>query len=176
MMRLTRRELWLVTALAAFAGVWVLFIFSIKPAIDRIETLNRVIPEKQGELEQLRIKAGEYVDLHDKFNDLHSKITSQDQAFEMLPFMEGLVRESNLENNVVTMKQTISKLETKYHETVVEIKMENLTLRQLVEFLWKIRSTESVATTKSLYIKKNLTEKNLLDSVVEVCNFKPAKN
>ena len=74
------------------------------------------------------------------------------------------------------MNQVVSQLDTNYHETIVEIKMENLMIRQLVDFLWKIQSSKALVGTQSLYIKKNLTNTNLLDSTIEIRNLKPIQN
>jgi hypothetical protein len=57
-------------------------------------------------------------------------------------------------------------------ETIVEIKLENLTLKQLVDLLRKVESSRVLARTKSLYIKKNLTNTEMLDSVIEIHNPK----
>ena len=53
-------------------------------------------------------------------------------------------------------------------ETIVEVKLENLTLKQLVDFLWKVESSNILAGIKSLYIKKNLTNTEMFDSVIEI--------
>ena len=171
-MRLTHREYWLAAGLVAFAAAWAFYVVGVSPALERIETLNRVIPEKQSELERLRIKTGEYIALHDVIEDLRTKIALQEKTFELLPYAESLIQECGLTNNVVTMKQQASQLETNYHETVVEIEMANLTLRQLFDFLQKIQSSKVLARTKTLHIKKNLTNADLLDSVVEIRNLK----
>ena len=171
-MRLTHRELRLVIGSVVFIAAWALFVFGVKPALERIETLNRAIPEKKSELEQLNIKAGEYTVLYEGLKELRTKIDLQEKTFELLPFVESLVQECGLTKNVVTMKQVVSQLETNnYHETIVEIKMENLMLRQLVDFLWKIQSSKALVGTQSLYIKKNLTNTNLLDSTIEIRNL-----
>ncbi|MFC1793341.1 hypothetical protein ACFL3Q_07120 [Planctomycetota bacterium] len=171
-MRLTNREYWLAAGLVAFVAAWAFYMVSIGPALERIETLNRVIPEKQSELERLRIKTGEYIALQDVIEDLHTKIALQEKTFELLPYAESLIQECGLTKNVVTMKQQASQLETNYHETVVEIEMENLTLSQLFDFLQKIQSSKVLARTKTLHIKRNLTNADLLDSVVEIRNLK----
>jgi hypothetical protein len=170
-MRLTHRELRLVIGSVVFIAAWALFVFGIKPALERIETLNRAIPEKKSELEQLNIKAGEYIVLYERLKELRTKIDLQEKTFELLPFVESLVQECGLTKNVVTMNQVVSQLDTNYHETIVEIKMENLTIRQLVDFLWKIQSSKALVGTQSLYIKKNLTNTNLLDSTIEIRNL-----
>lgn len=171
-MRLTRREYWLAAGLVAFIAAWAFYAIGVGPALERIETLNRVIPEMQNDLEKLRTKAGEYTTLNDSIEDLRTKIASQEETFELLPYAESLVQECGLTKNLVTMKQQTSQLETNCHETVVEVQMENLTLRQIFDFLQKIQSSKVLARTKTLYIKKNLKNADLLDSVIEIRNLK----
>ena len=175
-MRLTQREYWLAAGLVALVAAWAFYTVGVGPSLERIETLNRVIPEKQSELEKFRIKTGEYIALHDSIEDLRIKIALQEETFELLPYAESLVQECGLTKNLVTMKQQASQLETNYHETVVEIEMENLTLRQLFDFLRKIQSSKILAKTKTLHIKRNPTNANLLDSVIEIRNLKLTQN
>lgn len=176
MIRLTRREKLLAFAVMAFTAAWGLYAFAVKPAIDRIDTLSRVIPEKQNELEMFRTEAGEYVALRDSLKTLHTKIALQEKSFELLPFLESLIQKCDIATKVATMKQQVSQLEPNHCETIVEIEMQNLTLNQLVNFLWQVESSNVLARTKSLYIKKNSTNKDLLDSLIEVHNLKLVRN
>ena len=176
MMRLTRREKLLAFALVIFAAAWGLFAFAVRPAIERIETLSRVIPERQNELEAFRTNASKYVALHDGLETLHTKIASQEKTFELLPFLESLIRECGLAKKVATMKQQTSQLEPNHCETIVEIELQNLTLSQLVNFLWQAESSNVLARTKSLYIKRNPANTDLLDSLIEVHNLKLVRN
>ena len=176
MIRLTRREKLLAVVLAVIATAWGLFAFAARPAIDRVETLSRVTPEKQSELEALRVQASEYIALHDGLEALHTKIASQEKTFELLAFLESLIQENGLAKKVTTMKQQVSQIETKYSETTVEIELQRLTLRQLINFLWQVESSNVLARTKSLYIKKNLENTDLLNSLIEVHNLKLVRN
>jgi len=174
MIRLTQREKLLAAALATIIAAWSLFTIAVKPVIARIETLRRVIPEKQNELEKLRARSKEYIFLRDSLAELRAKVDSQQKTFELLPFLESLIGECGLElpflesligecgleKNAALGKQQGLPLDSNYYETIVEIKLENLTLRQLVDFLRKV------------YIKRNPTNKDLLDSVVEIHNAK----
>lgn len=173
-MRLTYRKHWWLAGVVVLTATWALFALGVTPALERIETLKRVIPEKQSELERLRIDARDYVTLRENLEGLRTKITSQEETFELLPFIESLVQQCGLTQNVITMKQLASQPETDYQEIVVEMEMENLTLRQLCDFLWKVRSSDILASTKRLHITKNLANPDLLDSQVEIRNLKPA--
>jgi hypothetical protein len=175
MIRLTRREKLLAGGLIFFTGAWLLFTAGVKPALDRIETLKRVIAEKQQELEKIRADSKEYIFLRDSLNNLRKKIASQDEVFELLPFLESLLEKCGLTENISTMKQQESPIDTNYAETVVEIRLENLSLNQLVDLLYRIESSQVLAGIKSLYIKKNAIDENLLDSVIEINNAKPTQ-
>jgi len=172
-MRLTRREKSLAIASAIFLGVWILFMFLVRPALARIETLTRIVPEKQSELTRLRAKSTEYTCLRKGLQGLRAKAAAQDQTFELLPLLESLMRESGLAKNLVAMNRNILPLDQDYQEAIVEIKLESLTLRQLVDFLAKIEGSSQVfAKTKSLYIRRNPSNTDLLDPVIELHSLK----
>ena len=173
MIRLTQREKTLAVVSAIFIALCLLLIFVVKPAVERINTLTRVIPEKQAQLKSFRAKTKEYIALSNTIETSHTKILSQEKTFELLPFLESLIKQSNLTPNVATMEPRDLKLE-KYHETIVEIELQNLPLSQLINFLWQIESSKALARTKSLYIKKSLQNPDTLDSTIEVHNLKLA--
>jgi type II secretory pathway component PulM len=173
MIRLTPREKTLAVASAIFIAVCALLVFIVKPAVERIDTLARVIPEKQAQLKSFRAKVKEYTVLSNAIETSRTKILSQEKTFELLPFLESLIKQSNLTPNVATMDQRELKLE-QYNETIVEIELQNLPLSQLINFLWQIDSSKALARTKSLYIKKSLQNPNTLDSTIEIHNLKLA--
>ena len=172
MIRLTRREKILAGGLVVFAAAWSVFAVGVRPALARVETLNRVIFQKQQELEKVRAKTKEYIFLRDSLDNLRTKIASQQRTFELLPFLESLIEECGLSKKVSSMNQHVLEIDSDYSETIVEIRLENLSLGNLVDFLCRVESSHALARTKSLYIRKDATNKDLLDSVIEIRNAK----
>ncbi len=172
MIRLTRREKHFGAALAVIILGFSLFGLVIEPTKDRIATLKRVIPEKQTELNKLSAAAKEYMFLSDSRRDLRSKVASQPETFELLPFLESLAQRCGLEKNVSKMQQRVVPLGTDYSQTVVEIELPGLSLARLVDFLQKVESSDIMARTGSLYINKGRTKKDLLNAVIEIHNPK----
>lgn len=175
MIRLTHRERWLAVGLLFFIAAWALFAFSIRPATERIKTLNRIIPEKQRELDELRAKNAQYLALRAKLDDIKRKVASEKGGFELLTFLESITKKSDFAGKVATMKQETHQLDSNYHEISVETKLENLTLEQLIEFLLKIKSSEHFLWIKSFYTRKNATNPNLLDTVIQISTLKPSR-
>ena len=176
MIRLTRREKLLAEGLIIFAAVWSLFALAVSPALDRIKTLNRVISEKQQELEQVRELSKKYICLNNTLDNLNAKVDSQQGTFELLSFLESLIDECGLSNNLETMKRQVLPIDSNFSRIIVEVRLERLSIGRLVDFLSKIESSRAQVKTKSLYIKRNMGDKNLLDSVIEIHNAKLSQN
>jgi type II secretory pathway component PulM len=173
MIRLTKRERRLAIASATLVSAWILYAFAVKPAIVRVETLKRVLPEKQRELKQLRAKSGEYIKLRKTLADAHLRMASQDPGFELLPFLESLVGQHALAENLVSMKPHTLQVDNDYSETIVEMRLQNVPLSLLIEFLSKVESSDVLARTKTLHIQRHVTDDGLLDSTIEIHNAKP---
>jgi len=166
--RLMRREKLLIVVSAVLIAAWVLSTFTVKPIIARMETLKRTIPEKQSELVRLRARITEYVLLRDSLANLQAKVASQDEGFELLPFLESLIGQSGLAEKVSKMKPYVVPLGSNYREIIVEMELDNVTLSQLVDFLCKVESSKALVKAKSLHIKKNPTNPDHLDSTFEI--------
>ncbi len=176
MIRLTRREKLSAAGLLIFTAAWSLFAVAVNPALDRINTLNRVISEKQQELEEVRAISKEYIYLNKSLGNMHPKVDSRQETFELLPFLESLIDECGLSKNFKTMKRQVLQIDLNYSEIVVEVKLESLSIGRLVDFLSKIESSKALVKTKSLYIKRNMANKNLLDSVIEILDAELSQN
>ncbi len=172
MMRLTQRETLLAVGVGVLAVIWATYSLGISPALERIETLNREIPQEESELEQIRVKTAEYVVLRDGMEKMRTRIASQDETFELSSFVESLVNECGLSQNLGAMKPQTAPLGLDYSETVVGIEMKSVTLRQLLDFLVKLESSDVLINTKRLSIRKDPTDANLLDSELDISNLK----
>jgi len=174
-MPLTRRERWLIVGLISIITCWMLYALGISPAIEHAKTLNRVIPEKQRMLNEFRSKSTQYLALQTALGNLKSEAAFGEKEFKLLAFLESVTKECGLAGKVVTMKQQVLQLDSDYDEIIGEVKLENLMLEQLVDFLRRTTSSNHLLQTKSLYIRKSGTNPNLLDSVIQVSTLKSNK-
>jgi hypothetical protein len=167
-LRLTPREKLLIVASAVVAAVWILFAFTMRPVIARMETLKRTIPQKQSELAKLRARSAECGLLRDGLANLQAKIASQDKEFELLPLLELLIGQCGLVEKISKMKPYVLPLGSNYRQTIVEINLDNVTLSQLVNLLYKVESSNALVKAQSLHIKKNPTNPDQLDSTFHI--------
>jgi hypothetical protein len=172
MKRLTYTERWLVIASLAVVVAWSLFIISVKPALERIKTLERVIPEKRQMLNMLSETSDRYLALKGRLENQKRKAFLQPKDFELIAYLESVNADSAMEKNVHSMKQSVRQLNSNYSETIVEIEFQDMTLEQLVDFMIKTKSSDHLLLIKSLFVKTKPTASNLLDAVIEISSLK----
>jgi type II secretory pathway component PulM len=154
--------------LAAVIAAVAFTAFCVAPAVERINTLNRVLPEKQKILQDLKAKSGEYLTLQAGLDNLEKQSAPDGKEFELPAFLESMTNELGMAQKVAQMKRQILQLDPKCAEVIVEVKLENVMLKQLVEFLLKTKSTSRFLQVKNLYIEKSRNDPALLDAVIQI--------
>jgi len=173
-MALNPREKRVVIGGSAALALLIAFQAVLRPALDRIETLKRVVPVKQAELTRLRSGVAEYAALRGEVKRLRGRIAGQRKDFGVLTFLEGVQKACGLADRVAYMKPaTVASSDSAYVETRVEIKIENVSLRKLTLFLARIDSNEALVGVRSLHIRTAAKE-SALDAVVRVTSLTPA--
>jgi type II secretory pathway component PulM len=168
MIPVTRRERLLALGLAAVIAVWALYALALKPARERIRTLQRVIPEKQAQLRDLHAQSVEYLALQKAAQELQAKLAAQDVNFQLSRFLETMAQQHRLTSHVVTMQEDTMQSGPGYSETVVTMELHEISLKQLVDFLVAVESSPAVIQVGSLHIRKDPTNEALLDITIGI--------
>jgi len=172
-MYLTKRERWLGLGLIVFICLWAVYVLGISPAEQRIDTLTRVIPEKEKVLVKLVKKSNQYRLLRAGLDQYKAKADHRDKNFELLGYIETVVKELNISQNVTSMKQDVTPLNGDFSQVISEIKLESVTLQQLVELLLKVKNSPYGLKTNSLYARKNTSNPEYLDVLIQISTLKP---
>ncbi len=171
-MRISSREKQLSIGLAVFVGTVTFYMVLVKPSVARLETLERVVPEKLVALQELQSQCRQYVTLQERIGKLQEQIASGPGDFMLLSFLDGLAEELELKDNVV-MKGETRKLDATYTEATVTLELQHVTLKELMEFLSRLRSENSLVTISNLNISRGDTGgTDLLNSTVHVSHLR----
>jgi type II secretory pathway component PulM len=172
MFQITPRERLLSIGLTVAVGAWALYALAVKPASDRIRTLQRIIPEKQAELRDLQAKSAQYTALQNQSVQLRTKMGSQQSDFQVLPFLESVIERHELAKHVVTMERDTVQPQPDFSEVVVTIELHDVSLKQLIDFLSDIETPEAIVRIRSLHIRKDPSNEALLDSTAAISSPK----
>ncbi|OHB65044.1 MAG: hypothetical protein A2Y76_09370 [Planctomycetes bacterium RBG_13_60_9] len=168
MIQITKRERLLSIGLIAVILTWVIYAQAVRPTRNRIHTLQRIIPEKQVELRQLQAKSAEYTAIRTEFAQLRAKMASQEPDFQLVPFLEAMIEQHKLAGHVVAMEPGTVQPQPDYSEAVVTIEFQDISLKQLIDFLTAVDTSTAVIQVGSLHIRKDTASESLLDSTVRI--------
>jgi len=172
-MNLTKREKQIISAGAVLLTLLVAFRIFVRPAIGRIRTLRRVISEKRQALSELLAKSQEYNTVSSELEKIRSEMERRPEERKILSFIEGIQKECGLMQKVVYVKPSANTVNDVYEETTIEIKFQNITWDELIQFLFKIESSELTLGIKTLNIKRGVQDSNLLDTIVQLVSLSP---
>lgn len=156
-------------------GLIIIFQVFAKPAISKIRTLKRVVSDKRQVLGELRAQSEQYKAISIKYEKIRQEIKSQPEERKILSFIERVQQDSGLMQKVVYMKPTTTAVNDVYEEVTIEIKLQGITLDQLIQFILKIESSELTIGFKTFDIKRGIRDSNLLDTTIQLVSLSSIK-
>ena len=171
-MRLTRKEQLLSISVAGLIAFWIMYSFVVNPALARLQTLRRTVPEKIATLQEINDKSNQYLNLQHRFKILQQQIASQPKDFVPVRFLENLIDQCRLSDHVLSLETQTLQLDDNYSESIVTIELNDVTLKKLVQFLSNLRSASPLLQIKTLDIRKNPADSHLLNSTIYMSHLK----
>ena len=97
----------------------------------------------------------------------------QKKSFAIFSHLEKLAGDTGIRSKILYMKPTVSTPSDAYEEESVEIKMEGVTLEQIIRYLYQVENSPQFLKIKRLYIRPRLDNRQLLTATFRVSTFTP---
>lgn len=159
----------------AFGTVFVLLflymqfgIFPLLDGRDRLRQNNAVREKAVVEMKKLQVR---YRELHGKANSLLSQLESRTANFSLFSFLEQMAAGSEVKKNIAYMKPSQTADDGPFIEVLVEMKLQAITLKQLVDFLELVEAPEKIVALKRISIQENKKEQGTLDVIMQVVSL-----
>jgi general secretion pathway protein M len=171
MMKLAKREKYLVSLAAIAIALFLIFQFLIFPFFEERKRIQRGIRAREDGLKEM-VRLGAEYQIHKKgFQGIKQILARREKGFTLFSFLEKAAGESELKGHIKYMKPSDSKGTGPYKESMVEMKLEGITLNQLVGYLYRIESPENIVSIKRISIQENKKESGYLDTILQVLTF-----
>ncbi len=167
----TREKIFVIGAAVALL-LTLLFLLIVDPLLDRSARLDRQIVSAQRQLQELRTLQREYRNRREVLDKINDRLRRQ-KDFSLFSLLETLARQTGTREKILYMKPTVSPPNDAYEEESVEIKMEGVTLEQLIQYLYQVENSPQFLKIKRLYIKPRFDNRQSLTAIFRVSNFTP---
>ena len=126
---------------------------------------------KQNNLQEMVALREEYLLLEQDSDVLTQRLARRPKNFTLFSFLEKAAGDAGVKENIKSMKPSASAGKGPFKESLVEMKLERITLGQMVDYLKLIESPQNLVNIKRLSIQSNKKETQFLDVVLQVLTF-----
>ena len=169
--RLEKREKYILLFGIFFVVGFIVLQAIVLPYVEARQTMTRSLSRNESELVDIQLLRQEYLELKSRQGDIEKRLTERTPGFSLFSFLEEQAAATKVKNSVTYMKPTANEIDEGFNESIVEMKMERVTLDQLVAFLVKIESEEKIVSIQRISIQENGQEEGLLDTVLSIKTF-----
>ena len=151
----------IIGGVAAF--IIVLYAYVLSPLTADLTRKRDLIPKKEKDLAEMLV-------LRDQYRELHLRLSqAQDAASKRGPLLteiENLTKRANLSGKIVSLKPQAGVQAGGVTESIVEIKLDNITLYDVVNYVYLME--KSALRIKKLYFKPRFDNPKLLNATILV--------
>ncbi|MDW7773125.1 MAG: type II secretion system protein GspM [Desulfobulbaceae bacterium] len=171
MTKISKRDRLFLLAGGAFLILFIMLQFVVFPLFDNRERMRRGIAEREKGLVEMKALQARYRDLHSQANTLVDQLDRRTAGFSLFAFLEQNATRTDVKKNIAYMRPSELADEGPFKEIYIELKLQGVTLKQLVDFLQLIESPENIVALKRISIQENLKEKATLDVILQVVSL-----
>lgn len=170
-MKIAKREKYFVSIGACILIIFFLLQFIVLPFFEKKERLKIDIQNKEKDLKELSLLSAEYQSLKQNSQNLEKILAKREKNFNLFSFLEKSAGEAKVKDHIKYMKPSTVKDSGLFKESMVEMKLEGVTINQLLDYLFRIEEPEEIIFIKRITINDNNKEKGYLDSILQVMTF-----
>ena len=167
-MQLAKREKLFVQLAVLAVGVFCLFQFGVFPLLaDRQNLKNSISIKEKGLAEMVRLSQ-EYAVLKEQSHTAENVIKKRPPGFTLFSFLEKAAGQAGVKRHIKYMKPSSSKGEGGWKEAMVEMKLDKISLKRLMDYLYRIELSKKALQIRRCAVTENKGEKGTLDAVLQV--------
>jgi len=167
-MQLAKREKLFVQLAALAVGVFCLLQFGVFPLLAEHKNLKKGISLKEKSLAEMVRLSQEYAVLKQQSHTAENVIKRRPRGFTLFSFLEQAAGQAGVKRNIKYMKPSSSKGEGGWKETMVEMKLDKISLKRLMDYLYRIELSKKAIQIKRCAVTENRGEKGTLDAILQV--------
>ncbi len=150
---LNLREQRLILAAGVFLGAVFIWSVVLDPLMQRNEALNRQIQTKRNEFDQMVRLCSSVVQDRDGIEHIKGIIEQRGSGFSVFAHLEHLATKAEMKERIVHIKPQRETKVGEFRESVVEIKLERISMEELIRFLYQIETSQDMLYIKNLKMK-----------------------
>lgn len=167
-MQLNHREKIAVSIGGISLLLFIVLQFIFFPLVDKRATLMQGLAAREKAAAEMRIMQAQYQQLSKQSGSVVELLAKRDAGFSLFSFLEKNADDSTLKEHIAYMKPSKSTKNELFNQSLVEMKLQAISLQQLVDFLKLTESPENLVGIDRITIQENTKERGSLDVTLQM--------
>ena len=168
-MKLNKREKYSLYAAAVIICLFVLIKFVVFPFFDKRERVTRAIQVKTEMLEEMLVLKSKHDAISNRADLSKLRFAKREKNFTLFSLLEKLAGKAAIKDHIVYMKPSTSvSKNSQYKVSSVEIKVQDVTLKELISYLYMVETTDNNVFINRLSISKTGGQEDFINAVLKV--------
>ncbi len=168
--KLDSRERWVLFGGIAFVLCFLVLQLVIVPVLDAQSNLEKSITRKKQELVKIKELQQEYHALKSEEGTIQTRIDQRGAGFTLFTFLDRQANKAKVKKQIKYMKPSTVDGDD-LNEAMVEMKLQQITLAALVDFIRLIESEENVVFIRRFSIQESGETRGYFDSILQIVTF-----
>ncbi len=168
--KLNNREKWVLFGGVAFVLCFLVVQLVILPVIEARTNLEKSIARKQQELQEIRLLQQEYRALKSEEGTIQARIDEREAGFTLFTFLDQQANLAKVKKQIKYMKPSLLEGD-ELNEAMVEMKLQQITLAALVEFVRLVESEENVVFVRRFSLQESGDAQGYVDVILQIVTF-----
>ncbi len=168
----TLRERQMLAAMAVAFGLWLLYWVVAGMLLNPLHDSRKLIAVRESALREMLILRSDYQRIQFQVAALEKMIRRGPHG-NVLSRLETMANQAQIKDKITSMDPKNAPPNDLYREYVIEVRLANVNLKQLVDYLYRIESSGQLLKIKRLRIKVRSDNAKYLDVNFRVSSFEP---
>ena len=164
--------------IAAFGAVFVvaalLLEFAVFPLVDANAKMKKSIAANRRILEEVKKLDAEFTAQNDQISKIRQTLASRRPDFTLLSHLEKKAQAANVKGNIKQMSSVPGLKSASFEESLVDMKLEKMTIKQLADFLYQVESPAEMIRIKRITISKMKENPDYISVQLLIASYTPA--
>jgi len=168
-MKLNKREKYAIYVAAGFLGLFIVLQFVVFPMIDKRDRLTKTLQVKLKTIEEMLALKSEYDTIVKQADLSKVRFANRKKGFTLFSFLDELAGDTGIKNNITYMKpSTSAQKDSALKISLVEMKLQAVTLRQLTAYLYRVETSANIVFIKRISVSKTDRPAGSVNAILQV--------
>ena len=171
--KLDTRQRKLVAGAAIFIFIALILEIVVFPFAQAKKNLDKAINISQKKLAEINELSAEFASLEAKTAAIKRAVSLHGADFTLFSYLEKKATQAKVRGRIKYMNSSKGVLSSSFEESLVDMKLDKITIKQLTDFLYYAESPEDLVRIKKITINKMKESPEYLSAQLQISSLQP---